>query len=246
MVTRPAGQAETLCRAIEARGGRALNFPLLAVSPVVDRSAFDEIAPRLDAFDLAFFVSPNAVRFALDGLLAVRKWPERLRVATVGKGSERALAERGFENVIAPAAGFDSEAVLALPEFAADAVRGRSVLVLRGDGGRDLLGETLVERGARVEYLACYRRSCPEIDPALLLGPVLRGEVDALLLTSSEGARNLAAIVGAEGMGVLGDLPILVPHARIAAQCRALGLTHVIATEAGDEGLLRALVQHFG
>ncbi|MDO9596658.1 MAG: uroporphyrinogen-III synthase [Azoarcus sp.] len=245
-MTRPAGQSGSLCRAIEAQGGRALCFPVLAVGPVADQSVFGAVAERLDAFDLAFFVSPNAVNFALDGLLALRDWPPRLRVATVGKGSERALAARGFDDVIAPLAGFDSEAVLDLPAFSAETVRGRKVLVLRGDGGRDLLGETLIERGATVEYLACYRRFCPDIDSALLLDPVRRGEIDALLLTSTEGARNLAAMVGAEGMDLLSGLPVFASHPRIAAQCRELGLGPVIETDAGDEGLLRALVQHFG
>ncbi len=64
----------------------------------------------------------------------------------------------GFAEVIAPQDGFDSEAVIALPEFAADAVRGRKVLIFRGDGGRELLADTLRERGASVEYVTCYRR----------------------------------------------------------------------------------------
>lgn len=246
VVTRPLAQAASSCRAIEALGGTALCFPLLAVGPVEDRSVFADVAPRLDDFDLAFFVSPNAVSFALDGLLAQREWPPHLRLATVGKGSERALTERGFRDVIAPATGFDSEAVLELPAFSADAVRGRRVLILRGDGGRDLLGETLVERGAHVEYLTCYHRFCPSICAEQLLGPVRRAEVDALLLTSSEGVRNLVTLVGDEGMRLLQQLPVFVPHPRIAAQCTACGLEKVFVTDAGDEGLLRALVRHFG
>lgn len=246
VVTRPAGQAASLCRSIEACGGRALCIPVLEIGPVADPSVFRDVAARLDAFDLAFFVSPNAVRFGLDGLLALRAWPAGLKVATVGKGSEQALAARGFDGVIAPRAGFDSEAVLALPEFSASSVRGRKVLVLRGDGGRDLLGTTLVERGAQVEYLACYRRTCPVADPACLLDPARRGEVDALVLTSSEGVRNLATMVGADGVHLLREVCIFAPHPRIVAQCQALGWRHVVETEAGDEGLVRALVDYFG
>jgi uroporphyrinogen-III synthase len=58
-------------------------------------------------------------------------------------------------------AAFDSESVLALPAFQAPAVAGRRVLILRGDGGRDLLGDTLRARGAEVEYLTCYHRNGP-------------------------------------------------------------------------------------
>lgn len=147
---------------------------------------------------------------------------------------------------MAPASGFDSEAVLALPEFAENAVRGKRVLVLRGDGGRDLLAETLRARGATVEYLSCYRRSCPVTDPEPLLQPARDGRLDALVLTSSEGVRNLRTLVGEEGVRLLAGVPVFASHPRIAAQSRDCGLDRVVETEAGDEGILRALTRHFG
>lgn len=246
VVTRPAAQSEALCAAIRARGGEPLCFPLLVIEPATDCGELAAIAPRLDAFDIAFFVSPNAVAYALQPLLAARPWPPRLAVATVGQGSERALKDFGFERVIAPSAGFDSEAVLALPEFAPAAVRGRRVVIFRGDGGRDLFGSTLVERGAEVEYVTCYRRTLPATDPAPLLQAAAAGELAAILLTSSEGVRNLAALVGEAGMAVLRTVPAFASHPRIAAHARAAGFVTVVETAAGDAGLLHALEQHFG
>ncbi|MDR2092946.1 MAG: uroporphyrinogen-III synthase [Azoarcus sp.] len=246
VVTRPSAQAGALCRAIEGESGRAFRFPLLEILPPSDPGVFAALAARLDDFDLAFFVSANAVAHGLDGLLAQRAWPPGLRVATVGQGSARALRSRGFGEVIAPESGFDSEAVLALPAFAPEAVRGRAVLILRGEGGRELLGETLAARGARVEYLACYRRCCPEVDPAPLLALVERGEVDALLLTSGEGTDNLARLVGAAGLARLAALPVFVPHPRIVARCRDHGFTQIMRTEGGDDVLLRTLAAFFG
>lgn len=246
VVTRPEGQATSLCAAIRAAGGVPLLFPVLAIAEVEDDAALLAAIDRLDSFDLAFFVSPNAVERGLAAARARRAWPARLAVATVGKGSERALARAGFTDVIAPATGFDSEAVLALPAFAEAAVRGRRVLIFRGDGGRDLLAEVLRQRGAEVEHVSCYRRFRPELDPEMLLGPATRGEVDALLLTSSEGVRNLADMVGAAGCAVLRMLPVFVPHPRIADHARRAGFAVVVETEAGDDGLLRALVHHFG
>lgn len=246
VVTRPVGQAAGLCKTIEKLGGRALCFPVLGIAPVLDRSAIVSVAQRLDAFDLAFFVSPNAVEYALEAILQTREWPPSLKVATVGKGSERALRARGFDDVISPDAGFDSESVLALPAFAAEAVRGRRILILRGDGGRDLLGETLVARGAEVEYLSCYRRFCPDTRPALLLEPLRRHVVDGLLLSSSEGARNLVAIIGAASVPLFDNTPVFASHPRIAAQCRQLGFARVVEAEAGDEGSLRTIISYFG
>lgn len=242
VVTRPAGQADGLCAALEALGAEPLCFPLLTIAPVADLAPLQVMARRLGEFSLAFFVSPNAVRFALDAMLPVAPWPAGLKVATVGKGSEAALAERGFTGVIAPSIGFDSESVLALPAFQADAVDGRRVLVLRGDGGRDLLGDTLTARGARVEYLTCYHRGGPADDPAPLVERARAGRLDALTLTSSEGVAHLLALPGAE---VLKTVPVFVPHPRIAAAAEEGGFARVVLTGPGDRGLIDGLAAHF-
>ena len=246
VVMRPREQAGSLCERIRAAGGEALLFPVIAVGPALDPAPLEALIERLDAFDLAFFVSPNAANYAMQFILPRRTWPATLKVATVGKGSERVLRGYGFEHVIAPQDGFDSEAVIALPEFATEAVAGRRVLIFRGDGGRELLADTLRERGASVEYVTCYRRFCPDLDPALLLQPVASGEVDGLLLTSSEGVRNLRQMLGEEGLTALLPLTVFASHPRIVAQARAAGFDDVVETPAGDDGLMRALVTHFG
>lgn len=251
VVTRPVAQAGALCRAIEERGGRAFRFPVQEIAPVTDPAVFAAAAARLDEFDIAFFVSPNAVEHGLAGLRGApgsRPWPATLKVAAVGRASARALTARGFGEtaMIVPENGFDSEAVLALPAFAPEAVRGRAILILRGGGGRELLGETLAARGARVEYLSCYQRRCPEADTAPLLALAARGETDALSFTSSEGVDNFARLVGIKGLVCFTSTPVFAPHPRIAARCRTYGLARVIAIESGDEVLVRALIAFFG
>jgi uroporphyrinogen-III synthase len=246
VVTRPVAQARALCGAIEAAGGSALRFPVLEIVPATDAAVFAPVAARLDEFDFAFFVSPNAVDCGLAGLQAARPWPKGLKVATVGRGSAQALRAQGFAEVIAPESGFDSEAALALPEFAPEVVRGRSVLIVRGDGGRELFGETLTSRGAHVEYLSCYHRQCPVLDPGPLLTLAARGEIHAVSLTSSEGVDNFARLVGVEGLASLAATPVFVPHPRIAGRCRAHGLDRISIIANGDEMLLRALVAFFG
>ncbi|WP_083200230.1 uroporphyrinogen-III synthase [Thauera phenolivorans] len=246
VVTRPAAQADSLCEAIAAAGGEAVRLPVLAIGPAPDPRPLEVIADRLEEFDLAFFVSPNAVQYALENLLARRSWPASLRVATVGKGSERALAGFGFTQVIAPGSGFDSEAVLQLPEFSAGAVAGRRVLIFRGDGGRDLLAETLRSRGASVEFVPCYRRGCPALDPTPLIEAARRGGIDGLLLTSSEGVDNLVRMLGEAGMEVMREVTVFASHPRIAARALAAGFRAVVETPAGDQGLMQTLVQRFG
>lgn len=242
VITRPAGQADGLCAALAALGAEPLRYPLLTISPVTDMAPLAAMARRLGEFSLAFFVSPNAVNLGLDALLRERPWPAGLAVSTVGKGSEAALAARGFGRIIAPDSGFDSESVLALPAFQTAAVAGRRVLILRGDGGRDLLGDTLRARGAEVEYLTCYHRGGPVDDPEPLLARARRGRLDALTLTSSEGLAYLEALPGVEA---LRGVPVFAPHPRIGERARGAGFAPVITTAAGDSGLIDGLVAHF-
>lgn len=241
-ITRPAGQADGLCATLSALGAEALRFPLLTVAPVDDPAPLRVAAQHLADYAMVFFVSPNAVRHALDVMLPVAPWPPGVAVATVGKGSEAVLAERGFRGVIAPDQSFDSEAVLALPAFQPAAVAGRRILILRGDGGRDLLGQTLTERGARVDYLTCYHRSGPADDPAPLLACARAGRLSALTITSSEGLGYLRTLPGTE---ILLGLPLFVPHPRIAARAGETGFSRVIVTDAGDSGLVAGLIAHF-
>ena len=243
LITRPAGQADSLCAALAALGAAPLRFPLLTISPVADPSPLQAAARRLGEFALVFFVSPNAVHFALDAMLpVVGTWPAGVAMATVGKGSEAALAARGFAEVIAPADGFDSEAVLALPAFQPAAVAGRRVLILRGDGGRDLLGDMLKARGAEVEYLTCYHRRGPTEDFTPVVALARAGRLDALTLTSSESVGHLRAL---PDTAALLDVPVFVPHPRIAMAARDAGFSTVVATAAGDPGLIAGLVGYF-
>lgn len=244
VVTRPAGQTESLAGLIRAAGGEPVVFPVIEIQDVADVRPILELVARLDAFDLAVFISANAVDKAMNIVRSRRDWPARTRVATIGKGSEKALRRFGFAEVIAPAGRFDSEALLELAPLVE--VRGKRVVIFRGDGGRELLGDTLRARGATVEYAECYRRVRPDADVAPLLRLWARGELDAITVTSSEGLHNLYDMVGKLGQQWLRRTPVFAPHPRIAAAARALGIGQVVETGPGDAGLIEGLEAFFG
>ncbi|HMM55513.1 MAG TPA: uroporphyrinogen-III synthase [Candidatus Desulfobacillus sp.] len=245
-VTRPAHQAQALSGQIEARGGIAVRFPTIAIAAAADPAPLRAAAAEIGAYDLAVFVSANAAEHALPLLTAQGRWPGRLPAAAVGAASARAIARFGVARVIAPEAGEgDSEALLALPEFAPEAMRGRRVAIFRGESGRELLGETLEARGARVTRIACYRRLRPEIDAAPLRALLAQGRLDALTVTSAEGLRNLLALLGAEAAAAAKALPLFVVHRRIGEEARRLGFADVVVTAPGDAGLLAALEARF-
>jgi uroporphyrinogen-III synthase len=247
VVTRPREQAEGLARLIASAGGEGLVFPAIEIEDLADLRPILGVIDRLEEFDLAIFISPNAVHKALNLIFSrrgERGWPPRLRVAAVGRGSRRELERQGLQEVLAPAAHADSEALLALPELAHMA--GKRVVIFRGEGGRELLGDTLAARGARVEYAECYRRVRPRADSAPLLAAWARGGVHAVTVSSSEGLANLFEMLGKLGQQWLRTTPLFVPHERVAEAARRLGVRSVIVSGAGDAELLEALVAYFG
>jgi len=241
VVTRPQAQAAPLAEAIAAAGGVPLVFPLLEIAPAADAQPLAEAAARLADYAVAVFISPNAVDHALPAILARGPWPAGLLPAAVGQGTVKALAAQGVAGCVAPTERFDSEALLELPELAVDRVKGRRIAIFRGDGGRELLADTLRERGATVDCITCYRRSGPSGGVAPLLAAWRAGRLDALTVSSSEGLRYLVDLLDAEGRAFLQQTPLFVPHARIAENACALGLSNIILTDAADAGILAGL-----
>jgi uroporphyrinogen-III synthase len=244
VVTRPREQARGLVRRIEQAGGTAWVFPAIEIGDLPDLGAVLALIERLHEFDLAIFISPNAVHKAMN-LVSLRRgcWPQRVRVAAVGRGSRQALLDHGMAQVLAPRSGADSEALLALPELAE--VAGQRVVVFRGEGGRELLADTLAKRGARVEYGECYRRTRPCADAAPLLAAWGRGTVHAVTVTSAEALRNLFEMLGEQGQHWLRATPVFVPHTRVAEEAGRLGVREALVAGAADEEMVAGLVSYF-
>ena len=242
LVTRPREQAENLARLIEREGGEAIRFPIIEIAEPQDTRALLAIIDRLDEFALAIFISPNAVNRAMNLILARRGGlPPGLRIACVGRGSARELKHFGIENVLVPAGRFDSEALLELPPLQQAA--GSRIVIFRGDGGRELLGDTLRERGAVIEYAECYRRMRPRADVTPLLRRWARGEIDVVSVTSADGLHNLFDMLGKAGQQWLVRTPIVTVSRRMAEVCHELGFkTGVfIAAQASDAAILDAI-----
>lgn len=229
LVTRPREQAAGLARLIELAGGRAHLFPAIEIEDLPPPPAL----ARLTDFDLAVFVSPTAVDKTFDRL---GPWPHAVRAAAVGGGTRRELERRGVANVIAPREDADSEALLREPEL--EQLAHRRIVIFRGEGGRELLGDTLRSRGALVEYAACYRRTRPEKIPLSWESK----DIDAITVSSAQGLANLFELLDP---ALLRARPLFVPHPRIAEDARARAVPQVVTAGSSDEQMLDALVAYF-
>jgi uroporphyrinogen-III synthase len=239
LVTRPAHQAGPLCDRIAAAGGHPVRFPLLTIHDLSDTPAVASRLAHLANYQLAIFISPNAVQLGLTAIARHGGLPAGLRLATVGRGSARALElTLGRRPDIVPRDRYDSEGLLALP--AMQAVVGQRILILRGEGGRELLADTLRSRGAEVDYLELYRRACP---PASVAEQDWLAKTDIITITSSEALQNLVALTAEAERPQLLAKPLVVVSERTAALAQQLGFLHapLVVPRAGDEALLQAV-----
>ena len=242
LVTRPVHQAENLCRLIEAQGGVAVCLPTLAVVECDDLSAVRKNLTYLDAFDWLIFVSSNAVNFALkanDGKIAR---PKTLRLAAIGKATSKALAMAELSVDLTPCQHYNSEALLAMPEM--QKVQGQRVLIVRGEGGREELANTLRNRGADVHYLNVYKRIMPSTDNAEVILLLEQNKLDIITATSSEVLQNLLIILGVAYHPQLFTLPLVVVSDRIKQMAADMGFKRIaVASSPSDEAILETVNQ---
>ena len=216
LITRPAGRADDLARAVAAAGGNSVQVPLLTVSGL-DRQGdtavwqrTDQYLQRLAHYRYVIAISVNAVHYGMPRIAAAlqqRGLPHALQLpasidwygigaATIGEFSRWGIAARGGS------AGTTSEALLALPDLRS--VHGAAILILRGVGGRETLAAVLRERGALVDYAECYRRSAPQLDQSQQQ-LLQRAAFDAVCVNSAETLRNLWHYLS-QGNSSLGNL----------------------------------------
>ena len=233
LVTRASHQADPLCHLIAAHGGHVIRFPVLEIQPLRPAAITESVSHA----DIIIFISPNAVSCGLTAL----NDPSLLRnkkIAAVGKASANLLEAEGVHVDIMPQGGADSEALLAHP--ALQQIEGRRVVIFRGVGGRPLLGDTLLQRGANLYYAQVYQRCCPLSDSSQLLKQWHK--IQIVTSTSIDMLNNLVTLLGDAGLPLLQERPLLVISARMQQHAEALGFQQIVLADgASDQAILAAL-----
>ncbi|MGE5651663.1 uroporphyrinogen-III synthase [Noviherbaspirillum sp. UKPF54] len=247
IITRPLAQATPLAQRVRDIGRHAVVFPLLDIEPLPDQTQLRAELHDLRRYAMVAFVSPNAINAAF---AILPSWPREVAIAVVGEGSRQALAAHGVTDanatIFSPKDTERTDSQTLLEVLDIDALRGKRVLIVRGESGRELLADALRAQGVDVTPLPAYRRRAPALDDAG------RGQLLSLLdaqgdwiITSSEALRILVEMVREaateDGVAKLQQQHLVIPHVRIAETARSLGFTHLTQTASGDEPLLAAL-----
>lgn len=244
LLTRPAPESAALAATLAAQGIPSSSLPLLAIEALVESAEQRATILDLPRYCAVIVVSKPAARLGLD--LLKRYWPQPPAAQpwfAVGAATAEILREHGL-NVHCPERGDDSEALLELPQLqqVLAAAATPRVLILRGEGGRELLAERLRGQGVQVDYLPLYRRLLPHYPAAVLLERLTAEHLNGLVVSSGQGFMHLRELAGVDWPRVA-RLTLFVPSPRVAEMARAAGAQFVVDCRGANAAALLAALQ---
>lgn len=240
LVTRPAHQSEHLNGILEQAGYKVIGFPTIAINAASPTPFLKELDKNITQYDIALFVSRNAVDYAFKHL-NIDTLPASLQLGVIGKGTWQALKNMGIDSKIIPADNFNSEGLLASQSL--QQVAGKRIIIFRGQQGRNLLGDTLKQRDASVEYSEVYRRELPRHPKHFYTGITGGKRPDLAIFTSAEGLKNCFSLLNQKQAQELRTIPWLLISERMRETARNLrhNAAIIIADSASDDGILSAI-----
>lgn len=233
LVTRPVAQTEKLASLLQQQQAQPVIFPLIEIK-AIDAGSWPVMDWR--KVDWLIFVSRNAVQHFCAGL--PKKLPSRLQCAAVGNGTAQAMREQGLKVSLQPEKSNGSEGLLTLPDM--QQLQDKKVVIVRGQGGRELLADTLQARGAKIRYIEVYSRQLPRVSNEQKTAAL---QADIVLATSVQSVTNLLAIF-ADNTQQLLSKPLVVVSERIRQFAQAQGFSRVVVTDtASDEAIMQRLTE---
>lgn len=242
--TRPKHQSEALSDAVRQAGGQVVGFPVLSIVSV------DTAAVDLQAFSIFVFTSVNAVSHFFERH-AVADFPNAAKVFAIGQATHQALQAECAQIteicIQSPDAQFDSESLLTAPDL--QALAGQKVLLIKGEGGRTLIAQTLSKRGAEVQDYVLYSRKPARFCVVNWFQFKLsRTPINVVLATSVESLQSLLNGVeknAKKDQAWLLLRPLVVFSERIAQFATAQGWQgEILLASPSNESLLATLTRY--
>ncbi|NKF51174.1 uroporphyrinogen-III synthase [Shewanella sp. WXL01] len=217
LLTRPEGRNQAMVEQLTQRGIAHLVTPIIEVvsSNIVPSEA------SLNHADIMIFISTNAVSHAAN----LCKLPTHCQYYAVGQATFDALSALGIQAEQAPIDAQDSEGLLSLSSLAS--IEGKSVIIVRGNGGRETLAEQLKHRGAKVDYWESYVRKAIDHKKPTVAKAWIDFGIDTVVVTSGEILANLVNLLTKEQFAWLRSCHIIVPSTRVKEQALQLGLDNI-------------------
>ncbi|HEV8077032.1 MAG TPA: uroporphyrinogen-III synthase [Marinobacter sp.] len=240
LVCRPQPEAARLALAFRAAGAQAECLPLIDRAPLALSAEHQTHIQNLDLFQHIVAVSPYAARQLLE---QVDVWwpqlPAGIHWYGVGAGTAAELSRYGI-TARRPVQGWTSEALLALPPL--QNLENQRVLLACGSEGRELLQNTLRQRGAQITVLPLYQRFCPQYSAAQLAQALDGFNPDVVITLSGETLKNLVALCAKNDHNLYRKL-LIVPVERVAKHAQAAGFVNPhVPTGLTDNSIVASVI----
>jgi len=244
--TRPLHQQGELTQMLQHDGASVLVFPVIEIEPLRDARRQRQLVRSIGAYEILLFVSRNAVDGAFAFIDSSQLSPATV-FGVIGSATRTALAAAlagsrfAIDDCLLAREPYNSEALL--ESDALQRVSGKRILILRGQEGRNLLGDELSRRGALVDYAEVYRRVLPAREPVVFNRLVAASFPSLVILTSGEGMHNLMKLVDAEAARALCRTPWLLISERMRESALKLGhnAAVLVARNASDSGIRQTI-----
>ena len=240
IVTRPLAQAQNILELLEVRHATVIHFPVISISVADKIETAKQCFRNLADYQVIIFISANAVHFGMSIAQELSIGFKHSTLATVGPATKAAVENYGCKVSIVPQAGFTSEALLNDPRL--QNIAKQNILIVRGQGGREHLRETLLSRNAQVDYAEVYQRQIPNERSDVDLSQLPASD-SAVLLYSVESAQNLWSLCSSDEQQWLTNVSLIVGSKRISEAAAKVGFAKdsIIAENPSDGAMLAAL-----
>ena len=241
LITRPVAQAVSLTSLVEQHGGKAFLFPTLRIEPLPEALK----CKAIDKYQWLIFTSANAVLFLPKKHQRALSVSQNIHVVAIGKATENALKTAGIKVNLMPLKEFNSEGLLALPAFQAEKISGQEILIIRGQGGRELLKKTLIQRGAKVGYRDVYKRIQPvPTNVNALSEQFQQRKISQITMTSGEALHNFILMLKTPIIIALAlEIPLVVVSQRLKTIAITLGFKKIFISEhPADSAIIKTVI----
>ena len=221
--TRPEQRATQLTQALEQQGATVFSLPLLETIALELSAVGKDCLLNLDRYHSVFVVSPTAAELGLNALADYwPQWPVGIEWLAVGQSTAQVLRSYFIEPTIPEQE--TSEGLLQLPQLQ-QLTQGQRLLVLRGEGGRNLVRDSLQNRGVKVDYVDLYRRQLPQ--HSLQQWPQIQQQtIDVVIISSGETLTQWLQLAGQQAQ----NIPILVISPRLVELAQQQGFKTVLSS----------------
>jgi len=231
LITKPSPAGYNLCALIEQHDGKPTYFPTIEITPITPPAETD-----LNKFKKLIFISRNAVIHSKQLLENLKNHP---KIFAVGPATCDTLKSLAIDQVTTPDKDFTTQGLLALKEL--NSIKDEKIAIIKGEGGLDILHDSLKERGAHVKDIIVYKRSLPKNPNTVALDMLREKKIDIIVCTSLEILQNLLFLTRPIS---LQNVPLLVVSERIKVEAKKLGFTRIyLANNASQSVIIAKLIE---